>query len=138
MASSLAICSIPDDVKGVLKRFRFAKNQGMSALIFKIGRETHKLECEHQWDDCTLEELKDELPSQQPRFVLISWCKKHADERISYPMLFVYYCPNGSSPELQMMYAGSRNHIVNECSVSKNIEVRDIDELDDDLLDSKF
>ncbi|EFP08433.1 hypothetical protein CRE_16211 [Caenorhabditis remanei] len=138
MTSSLTICYIPDSVKDELKKFRFLKSSAMNALIMKIDRESHQLETEQTLNDCSIEEFKEELPSQQPRFVLLSWSKKHEDERVSYPMLLIYYCPNGSSPELQMLYAGSRNSIVNECGVSKNIEVRDIDEIDDDLLDSKF
>lgn len=104
----------------------------------KIDRESHALECEQQLNDCSVDELKDELPSNQPRFVLLSWSKKHDDGRLSFPLLFIYYCPTGSSPELQMLYAGSRNSIANECNVSKTIELRDIDDLDDELLDSKF
>ncbi|CAO4368446.1 unnamed protein product [Caenorhabditis nigoni] len=138
MTSALTICYIPDGVKEELKKFRFSKSTTMNALILKIDRESHELQSEQLLNDCSIDEFKEELPSQQPRFVLLSWSKKHSDERVSYPMLLIYYCPNGSSPELQMLYAGSRNFIVNECHVSKNIEVRDIDEIDDDLLDSKF
>ncbi|CAI5444599.1 unnamed protein product [Caenorhabditis angaria] len=138
MTSSLVICSIPEDVRAEFKKFRFSKATTMSALILKISRDSHELSIEEQFDDSSLEEIREELPSQQPRFILLSWCKKHEDKRITYPMSLIYYCPTGSSPELQMMYAGSRNFIVNECQLTKNMEIRDVDELDEDLLDSKF
>ena len=36
-----------------------------------------------------------------------------------------------------MLYAGSRNSLVQECELTKNFEVRDIDELTQDYIDSK-
>ncbi|CAB3402241.1 unnamed protein product [Caenorhabditis bovis] len=136
--SALGICSIPDELRAEFKKFRFSKSTCMNALILKISREQHELSIEERMEDCNLAEVRDELPSQQPRFVLLSWCKKHDDNRSSYPLSLIYFCPTGSSPELQMMYAGSRNFIVNEFQLTKNLEIRDIDELDEDLLDSKF
>uniref|UniRef100_A0A1I7XJD0 ADF-H domain-containing protein n=1 Tax=Heterorhabditis bacteriophora TaxID=37862 RepID=A0A1I7XJD0_HETBA len=84
-----------------------------------------------------MEEIRDELPQQQPRFLLLSYSMNHGDGRISYPMCLIFYSPPGCSPELQMLYAGSRNNLVSECELTKNLEVRDADELTQEYIDSK-
>lgn len=47
------------------------------------------------FQDCTIEEICDELPSQQPRFILISFEYNHTDGRVSLPLCFVFYTPDG-------------------------------------------
>ncbi|VDN60601.1 unnamed protein product [Dracunculus medinensis] len=86
------------------------------------------------FQDCTIEEICDELPSQQPRFILISFEYNHTDGRVSLPLCFVFYTPD----DLQMLYAGSRNHFVSECELTKNFEIRDAEELTQELLNSKM
>lgn len=93
---------------------------------------------EDTMEDCSIDELREELPPQQPRFLLISYALRHADGRVSYPMCLVFYSPDGCSPELQMMYAGSRNNLVQECELTKNFEIRDAEELTKEYLDSKL
>lgn len=57
--------------------------------------------------DCSLEEVAAELPGIQrlssyadstefsPRYLVYSYCQKHADGRVSYPLVFIFYCPPG-------------------------------------------
>ncbi|KAE9415166.1 hypothetical protein Angca_003632, partial [Angiostrongylus cantonensis] len=87
--------------------------------------------------ECSIEEIRKEL-SQQPRFVLISYVLRHADGRLSYPMCLVFYSPEGCSPELQMMYAGSKENVVQECEVTNNFEIRDAEELTKEYLDLRL
>jgi hypothetical protein len=35
-----------------------------------------------------------------PRYVLYSYCYSHPDGRVSYPLLFIAYCPSGASQSL--------------------------------------
>ncbi|CAD6199345.1 unnamed protein product [Caenorhabditis auriculariae] len=138
MSGTLAICSVPDEVKEKLRDFRFAKSSSMNALIVKVQKETQEFAVEEEYLDSNLDEIRDELPAQQPRFLLLSWCRKHDDGRQSFPLLLVYYCPNGCSPDLQMLYAGSRNHLIKECDLTKTIELRDLDDLTDEFIVSKL
>ncbi|PAV86703.1 hypothetical protein WR25_18073 [Diploscapter pachys] len=134
----MTICSIPDDLKKTLKEFRFAKSSQMMAIIVKIDKEAQQLKVEETFDDCSIDEVRDELPQQQPRFILLSFAKMHSDGRVSYPMLLIFYSPIGCSPDLQMLYAGSRNNLVQECELTKNFEIRELEELTQEYIDSKL
>ena len=62
--------------------------------------------------DISIEDLAAELPAHQPRYVAYSYCYKHTDGRVSYPLIFIFISPTGCKPEMQMMYAGTKNHVV--------------------------
>ena len=43
----------------------------------------------------TLDELAESLPAHQPRYVAYSYCLKHDDGRVSYPLCFIFISPSG-------------------------------------------
>lgn len=45
--------------------------------------------------DVDVDELREELPEHQPRFVVFSFKLDHGDGRISYPMCFIFSSPKG-------------------------------------------
>ncbi|KAF7251512.1 Glia maturation factor beta [Varanus komodoensis] len=85
------------------------------------------------------DELKDELPERQPRypshsgavpvfrpclnrektFIVYSYKYQHDDGRVSYPLCFIFSSPVGCKPEQQMMYAGSKNKLVQTAELTK-------------------
>ncbi|XGW13677.1 hypothetical protein V3C99_000192 [Haemonchus contortus] len=138
MSGNLVICEIPEDLKKELRSFRFSKSTALNVLILKVNRESQQMILEETMEDCSIDDVREELPQQQPRFLLISYTLHHSDGRTSYPMCLVFYSPDGCSPELQMMYAGSRNNLVKECELTKNFEIRDAEELTKEYLDSKL
>lgn len=138
MSGTLAICEITDELREELRRFRFSKSQSTNALILKIERNDQRLLVEQRLEDCEIEEICEELPAQQPRYVLVSYKLEHPDGRCSFPMCLIFYSPPGCSPEMQMLYAGSRNNLVKECHLTKNLEIRDVEELTKELLCSKI
>ncbi len=69
--------------------------------------------------DISVEDLVAELPVHQPRYVAYSYCLKHSDGRTSYPLCFIFISPTGCKPEMQMMYAGSKNSLVHEGGFGK-------------------
>lgn len=44
-------------------------------------------------------QVKDELPDFSPRYICLSYCYHHDDGRISFPLMFIYYCPGGVKPD---------------------------------------
>ena len=46
-------------------------------------------------DNETLEDIQNELPASQPRFLVYSYCHDHGDGRKSYPMCFIFISPVG-------------------------------------------
>jgi hypothetical protein len=125
-------------LKKQLRDFRFKHSVSTNAIILKIDRNDHIMKVDTILDECSIEEIQDELPDQQPRFVVISYELKHSDGRVSFPLCLLFYSPFGCSTELQILYAGSRNHLVNACDLRKNAEVREIEEITKEFLDSKF
>ena len=47
------------------------------------------------FQDIDVDELRDSLPSHQPRFLVYSFKLDHKDGRISYPMCFIFSTPRG-------------------------------------------
>ncbi|RXN02436.1 glia maturation factor gamma-like protein [Labeo rohita] len=43
----------------------------------------------------------------------------HGDGRVSYPLCFIFSSPVGCKPEQQMMYAGSKNRLVQSADLTK-------------------
>uniref|UniRef100_A0A914EEZ4 ADF-H domain-containing protein n=1 Tax=Acrobeloides nanus TaxID=290746 RepID=A0A914EEZ4_9BILA len=138
MSGSIVICEIPPDLREMLRKFRLSQSPTTNAAILKIDRKEMCLTLENMLEDCELDELVNELPENQPRFVILSYELKRSDGRVSYPLCLVYYTPPGSSPEMKMLYAGSRNNLVKECELTKSVEIRDSEELTKEFLDSKF
>jgi hypothetical protein len=46
-------------------------------------------------EDISVDDLRESLPSHQPRYVIYSYKMEHNDGRISYPMCFIYITPRG-------------------------------------------
>uniref|UniRef100_A0A0K0DTN0 ADF-H domain-containing protein n=1 Tax=Strongyloides stercoralis TaxID=6248 RepID=A0A0K0DTN0_STRER len=136
MSGSLSICAIPEELKIRLRKFRFSKSKNINALILKVNRESQKIFVEEELEDCDIDEIKNELPVQQPRFLLISYPMKLNDGRETFPMCLIYYSPDSCNPETQMLYAGTRNTLVSECELTKNFELRELDDFSNEWLES--
>ncbi|KAF6130191.1 glia maturation factor beta [Phyllostomus discolor] len=84
------------------------------------------------------DELKDELPERQPRFIVYSYKYQHDDGRVSYPLCFIFSSPVGCKPEQQMMYAGSKNKLVQTAELTKVFEIRNTEDLTEEWLREKL
>merc|ERR1719433_554984 len=93
---------------------------------------------DEEHEDVSIEEVAEELPSHMPRYLVYSYVYNHDDGRVSYPMCFIFTSPEGCKPELQMMYAGSKLHLVKEAGLTKVFEVRSTEELTEEWLRSKL
>ncbi|XP_002736626.1 glia maturation factor gamma-like [Saccoglossus kowalevskii] len=138
MSQAVTVCDVDGELKAKLKKFRLRRAKNNAAIIMKIDRESLLIKFEEEFEDCSLEDLQDELPSSQPRFLLYSYCYTHDDGRVSYPLVFIHISPQGGKPELHMMYAGSKINLVNETGQTKVYEVRHVDELTEDWLKEKL
>ncbi|XP_025049182.1 glia maturation factor gamma [Alligator sinensis] len=59
------------------------------------------------------------LDPPSPTFVAYSYQYKHDDGRVSYPLCLIFSSPLGCKPEQQMMYAGSKNRLVQATQLTK-------------------
>nr|XP_014348760.1 PREDICTED: glia maturation factor gamma isoform X2 [Latimeria chalumnae] len=104
----------------------------------KIDKMKQLVVVEEEFQDISPDELKDELPEREPRFVVYSYKYIHDDGRISYPLCFIFSSPAGCKPEQQMMYAGSKTGLVLKAELTKVFEIRNTEELTEEWLKEKL
>eukprot|EP00092_Neocalanus_flemingeri_P001930 GFUD01002061.1.p1 GENE.GFUD01002061.1~~GFUD01002061.1.p1 ORF type:complete len:142 (+),score=56.47 GFUD01002061.1:126-551(+) len=129
MSQNVAVCTIDEDLKNELKKFRYSKAKEGCAIIMKVDKDKQMIIEEEKLEDCSVDELRESLPTHQPRFIAYSFCHNHSDGRVSYPMVFLFSTPPGGQIELSVMYAGSKNNLVKETGMTKLLEVRDMEDL---------
>ena len=138
MVQDLKICEIDKELVAKLKKFRFRKEKTIGAISMKILPDKLEVVVDEEYEDMTFEEILEDLPEHQPRYVAISYVYNHSDGRVSYPLIFLFLSPLGSKPELHMMYAGSKLAVVNELGISKVFEERNKEDLDEEWLKEKL
>ncbi|XP_029474865.1 glia maturation factor gamma isoform X2 [Rhinatrema bivittatum] len=104
----------------------------------KIDKEKQLVVLEEEYENISPDELKSELPERQPRFVVYSYRYVHSDGRISFPLCFIFSSPVGCKPEQQMMYAGSKNRLVQTAELTKVFEIRNTEDLTEEWLKDKL
>ncbi|XP_035950783.1 glia maturation factor gamma isoform X1 [Halichoerus grypus] len=165
MSDSLVVCEVDPELKEKLRKFRFRKETDNAAIIMKVDKDRQMVVLEEEFQNISPEELKTELPERQPRFVVYSYKYVHEDGRVSYPLCFIFSspvgehgspCPHkrvldsvrgvcrsvsvgaGCKPEQQMMYAGSKNRLVQTAELTKVFEIRTTDDLTEAWLQEKL
>ena len=142
--SDLKFCSLSPELKEKLKKFQLRKDKNRAAIVMKISKDkTTVIEdsCDFEVADekgVSLEEIMVELPDNDPRYLVYSYSYQHGDGRVTYPLVFIYVCPEGSHPEQSMLYAGSLKGVVNEGNFVKTYEVREVEELTTEWLNGKL
>lgn len=61
--------------------------------IVKVDKDEFIFQEDAVMENMSLEDLADELPDHQPRYVILSYEYKHDDGRVSYPLIFFYWSP---------------------------------------------
>ncbi|KAG8506067.1 Glia maturation factor gamma [Galemys pyrenaicus] len=138
LSDSLVVCEVDPELKEKLRKFRFRKETDNAAIIMKVDKDRQMVVLEEEFQNISPEELKTELPERQPRFVVYSYKYVHEDGRVSYPLCFIFSSPVGCKPEQQMMYAGSKNRLVQTAELTKVFEIRTTDDLTETWLREKL
>ncbi|XP_012630098.2 glia maturation factor gamma [Microcebus murinus] len=138
MSDSLVVCEVDPELKEKLRKFRFRKETDNAAIIMKVDKDRQMVVLEEEFQNISPDELKMELPERQPRFVVYSYKYVHDDGRVSYPLCFIFSSPVGCKPEQQMMYAGSKNRLVQTAELTKVFEIRTTDDLTEAWLQEKL
>lgn len=138
MSETLVVCEVDEQLVEKLKKFRFRKETNNAAIIMKIDKDRRLVVLEEEHEGISPDELKDELPERQPRFIVYSYKYQHEDGRVSYPLCFIFSSPVGCKPEQQMMYAGSKNKLVQKAELTKVFEIRNTEDLTEEWLNEKL
>uniref|UniRef100_A0A0P4WBS4 ADF-H domain-containing protein n=1 Tax=Scylla olivacea TaxID=85551 RepID=A0A0P4WBS4_SCYOL len=136
---TMPLCTINPDLKESMRKFRFRRATTNAAIIMKVDQVTSEIILEEEVEGLEdAEALRSSIPDTQPRYVLISWKIEHSDGRVSFPMAFIFTTPRDCQPQLQMMYAGSYNYVVKECELTKVFQIRDLEELDEEWIQTNL
>ncbi|KAF6724858.1 Glia maturation factor gamma [Oryzias melastigma] len=68
MSSSLVVCEVDESLKEKLKKFRFRKETNNAAILMKIDMEKQLVILEEEYEDISMDDLRNELPERQPRY----------------------------------------------------------------------
>lgn len=122
----------------IMKSNNLSNDWFIFSIVVKIDREKQSVVLDEFIEDISVEELQDSLPGHQPRYVIYTYKMVHDDQRISYPMCFIFYTPRDSQIELQMMYACTKSALQREVDLTRVYEIRELDELTEDWLRAKL
>ncbi|XP_040055221.1 glia maturation factor beta [Gasterosteus aculeatus] len=138
MSESLVVCDVDEELVKKVKQFRLRKETDNAAIVMKIDEKKQLVILEEEHVDISLDDLRDIVPERQPRFIVYSYKNHHGDGRISYPLCFIFSSPVGCRPDQQMMYAGSKNKLVQTVGMSKVFEIRNTEDLTEEWLKEKL
>ncbi|RXN02435.1 glia maturation factor gamma [Labeo rohita] len=67
-SSSLVVCEVDVGLQEKLKKFRFRKETNNAAILMKIDMEKQLVVLEEEYENISMDELREELPERQPRY----------------------------------------------------------------------
>lgn len=136
----MATVDIGTQLLDKIKQFRMAKHsEGNSAIVVKIDKAKLEMDVEEEFNNITIDELKEELPENSPRFVILSYELNHRDGRTSFPLVLVYWAPQTSSMDLKTLYTSALQNFSVKADISgKVVDVRDEAEFDKQTLDKRL
>uniref|UniRef100_A0A2K6MXN6 Glia maturation factor n=2 Tax=Rhinopithecus TaxID=542827 RepID=A0A2K6MXN6_RHIBE len=117
-SESLVVRNVAEDLVEKLRKFHFHKETNNAAIIMKIDKDKHRVVLDEELEGISPDELKDEL--------------------VPYPLCFIFSSPVGRKPEQQMMYAGSKNKLVQRAELTKVFEIRNVEDLTEEWLSDKL
>lgn len=68
----------------------------LNSFLVKVDREKQLVVLDELIEDVSVDDLQETLPGHQPRYVIYTYKMVHDDQRISYPMCFIFYTPRDS------------------------------------------
>jgi len=135
--TTMSTCEIPDTIKTNFRKFKLSKNQTNRAYLLKINQKTLTVEEAGIIEDINdLTEFAEEhLPESEPRYLAFSTKQTFPDGRVSFPLLFIFYCPP-SSMTLNSLYASTKQRVINTLEILKIFECRDREEFTNEWMES--
>ena len=104
-------------------------------VILKPNNQTQEVELVSEYPEGKkLDDIVSEIPSTEPRFIIHMPERVHADERKSYPIVMIAFCPKGLSPQANIIYTNSRTQLVRDFQIPYTWDVKKKLEIGDEEL----
>ncbi|ELP90563.1 Glia maturation factor beta, putative [Entamoeba invadens IP1] len=128
-----SLAQLSADAAQKFKKFKIKRDPENCALILVIKGTT--IEVEAEFDKKPLEELQEELPEVEPRFVVYSYKYPRSDGRVTYPLVLIYYSPTGINPRESMIYTSSLGLLQTALpGVQRSYTVKDVEQINDEWM----
>ncbi|KIW01808.1 uncharacterized protein PV09_06663 [Verruconis gallopava] len=133
MASEARLYTFSSDTKEKLRKFRLGTSRAKDpqAVIYQIDKKTLEIKPASDEVFTKLTDVSDELPDNNPRFVLLSYPMTLSSGRMSVPYVMLNYLPATTNQETRMLYAGAKELMRNTAEVNKIIEITEAEEVED-------
>jgi len=125
-------------VKARFKAFKTSKNQANNAFIMKINPTALEVVVDDILENVSITDIAAELPESAPRYFAYSYKWTHDDGRVSFPLVFIFYCPKGINTKLNILYASTKPVLTETLQVQKLFSVATTDELTEEWLKDKL
>ncbi|PAV23983.1 glia maturation factor beta [Pyrrhoderma noxium] len=116
---------IPKELIDKIRKFRLQPDASSAALVVKIDRKTLSMIEDEKYDNIEMEDLAEELPGHEPRFVVLSYEKKYSDGRRKYHFVILNWCPPGIQTGLLTLYTSALINFKNTVDIQTVIEARE-------------
>ena len=136
-SKSSVTCDVPDQLGTDFAQFRLDKSNINKGMIYKINKEKLIVEVEQELD-CPFGDIAWELPDSAPRFVAYSYKYEHEDKRVSFPLVFIFYCPQDLNPTLNMLYTSTKQRLQDKLQIAKCWDVQESETLTEEWLKEKL
>ncbi|KAG4098705.1 glia maturation factor beta [Neocallimastix lanati (nom. inval.)] len=136
---STNVFKVDPELTKAIKKFRTRRSKTHSALLIRIDEEKLVIEEDEFIEDVNLDEFSNELPDVDPRYILLSYNRVHEDGRLSNPLVFICYIPEGIPTQTTMLYSSAKNLVQSESLINgKALELRDATDFDEEWLLSQI
>lgn len=103
-----------------------------NSCLDEIDKETYEIKPsdENSIID-SIDDLIEELPDNNPRYIVLSYPFTLPDGRLKNPLVLLYWRPPTCGQESKMLYAAAVELIRDKAGVSKLIEVEEEEDIED-------
>ncbi|KAK9479002.1 hypothetical protein V1514DRAFT_342347 [Lipomyces japonicus] len=130
--ASQTLYQIPPTTTAAINKLRLGSSRSSTpqSQVYSINKSSLEVLQTPAETFTNIEELVEELPSNTPRFILLSYPLVTKDGRRSAPFVMIYYLPETATQEARMLYAGAVEIVRAHAGVSKLLEISDEEEFE--------
>eukprot|EP01080_Neovahlkampfia_damariscottae_P007771 gene7771-12241_t len=129
-------CTIDEEVGKSFKKL--VRQESLSCLILKIDMKSRTVVVDDFLENTNWDDIQEEMSETAPRFLLVISPIVHKDDRKSYPLVQIYYSPEGCATELNMLYSRMKPIVEKKFNLQYTFTERDSEELSEDWLLTKL
>jgi hypothetical protein len=126
------------EARNAYQRLRVGRTPNQ-CFVLRPDATTLKIELEADYPEGkSLGEIANDLPGNDTRLIVVMPERKHADGRKSYPIVLIAYCPQGLSPQVNIVHSNARTMVAKDFQLTLVWDVKKRLLLSDEALAEKL